>query len=167
MRKQIIVLLLLSGVVMLGQGVRDGNLKTYVSKKGRCEIRYDNGKWHEIVSESKWDAEFGDPINLLSAYFIEFDNVVSEKHLKSMTNGQFRKFGKIRKFKSYKKQINQLIVDYLEFELNYKGKICRYQGLVYRGNGGSVELLFAGELEDMKKSQASIDEFSGGLSFVN
>lgn len=165
-RKQLIILFLLSGVSMLGQDLRDGNLKTYVSNKGRCEIRYDDGKWHEMKKESQWDAEFGDSINLLSAYLLEFDGAVGETRLKSMTKNQFRGL-KVLEFRTYKKTINNLVVDCLEFELNHDGCICKYQGFVFNGKGGSVELLFVGELGDMEKGEGSIDEFSGGLSLIN
>lgn len=167
MKKQITLLFLLSTFALLGQNPTADNSKIYVGKKGLYQIKYNSDQWHEEVNKTAWDAEFGDSYNLLSAYFIEFDIFVSEKHIKSETTGQFKKYGKIRKFNTFKKQINNLTVDYFEFLLDYQGTTCKYQGFIYNGKGGSVELLFAGQLEAMEKNQDSVDGFVNGFSLLN
>lgn len=167
MKKQIIFLFLLASFTILGQNASDTNSKIYIGKKGLYQIKYNTEKWHQEINKTKWDAEFGDRYNLISAYFIEYDYFISEKRLKSETNAQFAEYGKIKKFKTYKKQINNLTVNYLEFELNYNGNTCKYQGFIYNGKGGSIELLFGGQKECSEKSQESIDEFSNGLSLTN
>lgn len=166
MKKQILILFLLSTLTILGQSSLDGNSKVYVSKKGLYQIKYGE-KWHEEIKRTKWDAEFGDKYNLISAYFIEYDYFISEKHLQSATNAQFSEYGRIKKFKTYKKKVNNLEVNYLEFELNYEGNACKYQGFIYNGKGGSIELLFGGQTESIEKNQDSIEEFSNGISLMN
>ena len=166
MKKQITLLFILSTLTLLGQNLSGDNLKTYVGKKGLYQIKYNGEKWHEEINRTKWDVEFGDSYNLLSAYFIEYDYFISEKHIKSTTKAQFAEYGKIKEFKTFKKQINNLPVDCFEFVLNYNNAICKYQGFIYNGKGGSIELLFSGQIESIEKNQDSIDEFSNGLSLI-
>lgn len=166
MKKLISFLVLIATVAMWGQNSLDNNSKIYVSKKGLYQIKYGE-KWHEEMNRTKWDVEFGDRYNLISAYFIEYDYFISEKHLKSQINAQFLEYGKTKKFKTYKKKINNLEVNYFEFELNYSGNTCKYQGFLYNGKGGSIELLFGGQAESMEKNQDSIEEFCNGISVTN
>jgi hypothetical protein len=167
MNKQIIFILLLSTLNVAGQNSSNDSLKTYFGKKGLYQIKYKTEKWHEEKNRTKWDIEFGDKYDLLSAFYIEYDYFISEKHLKSQTKLQFAEYGKIKKFKTYKKLINNLIVNYFEFELNYDTNICRYEGFCYNGNGGTVELMFSGQLESIEKNKNTIEEFSNGFSLVN
>ena len=103
---------------------------------------------------------------MISAYFIEYDYFISEKHLQSTTNAQFSEYGKIKKFKTYKKKVNNLDVNYVEFELNYEGNVCKYQGFIYNGKGGSIELLFGGQTESIVKNLDIIEEFANGISII-
>lgn len=167
MKKLLPLLLFLSTLSAVGQNSLAENSKIYSSKKGLYQLKYNPESWHEEENRSKWDAEFGDRYNLIRAYFIEYDHFLSEKHLKSEINAQFVPYGKIKKFKTFKKEINTISVNYFEFELIYDGSTCKYQGFVYNGKGGSIELLFGGQLESMEKNQESIMQFETGFSLKN
>lgn len=168
MKKQLTLLFLLSAFALLGQNSTGDNSKIFVGKKGLYQIKYNSDKWHqEVNKKTAWDAEFGDSYNLLSAYFIEYDYFISEKHIKSDAINQFKEYGKIKKFRTFKKQIGNLTVDYFEFLLDYQGNTCKYEGFIYNGKGGSVELIFGGQLESMGRNQDSINEFSNGFSLLN
>lgn len=167
MKNCILLLFLLSTLSIFGQNISENNSKIYVGKKGLYQIKYNSNQWHEVINQTNWYVEFGDQYNLLSAYFIEYDYFISEKNIKSKTKAQFKSYGKIKNYKTFIKQINNLSVNYLEFELNYEGNTCKYQGFIYNGKGGSIELLFAGQIESIEKNQDSIEEFSNGLSLIN
>lgn len=167
MKKLIPILIFLSTISTFGQSSLAENWKIYAGKKGLYQIKYNNENWHEEKNRSKWDAEFGDRYNLISAYFIEYDYFLSEKHLKSEINAQFVEYGKIKKFKTFKKEINNILVNYFEFELIYDGNTCKYQGFVYNDKGGSIELIFGGQLESIEKNQESIMQFETGFSLTD
>ena len=86
--------------------------------------------------------------------------------MQSTINAQFSEYGKIKKFKTYKKKVNNLDVNYVEFELNYGGNACKYQGFIYNGKSGSIELLFGGQTESIEKNQDTIEEFYNGISIM-
>ena len=166
MKKSIAILIFLSTLSALGQNSQAKSEKSYVSKKGLYQIKYNSERWHEEKNRSKWDAEFGDQYNLISAYFIEYDYFFSAKNLKSAINAQFVEYGKIKKFNTFKKEINNIAVNYFEFELTYDGNTCKYQGFIYNGKVGSIELIFGGQEQSLEKNQESITEFESGFSFT-
>lgn len=167
MKKQLLFLFLVTTLTLSGQNtVATGTLQTYKGKKGLFRIQYRAQKWHQ-AEKSGWDAEFYDQYNLLTAYYIEYDYFISDHQLKSSLKAEFKGYGKIKKFTSYRKQINGLTVSYFEFQLRYNGNLCTYRGFVHNGKGGSVELLFGGQAEGMIQNLESITEFENGFGPIN
>lgn len=166
MSKKLILLFLLSGFYMIGQTNENSKTETYTSRKGIYQIKYVPENW--ILTESTdWDAQFNDKYNLVNAYFIEYDYFISDKKLKSTIEDEYKEFGKIKNLKIYKKKINDLTVNYFECELDYKDFLYKYQGFIYNGKGGSIQMQYGAQAEAIEQNQNIIDELNNGFSIIN
>lgn len=103
----------------------------------------------------------------MTAYFIEYDYFISDKKIKSTIEDEYKEFGKIKNLKIYKKKINDLTVNYFECELDYNDMLYKYQGFIYNGKGGSIQMQFGAQAEAIEQNQALIDELNNGLSILN
>jgi hypothetical protein len=139
---------------------------TYTSRKGIYKINYNRQSWQKSSEKSEWDAEFHDSYNLINAYFIEYDYFISDKSLKSNIREQYKDFGKIKNLRIYKKEINELEVNYFECELEYNDLEYNYQGFTYNGKGGSIELQFGFQEECSAQCQKLINEFCSGIEII-
>jgi hypothetical protein len=168
MSKKYILIFLFFNIVAIAQNSinSDPNIITYFSRKGVYEIKYNKEHWQKNENNSKWDAEFHDNYNLLNAYFIEFDYFVTDKNLKSTIKEQYQKLGKIKNLKVYKKNINEMSVNYFECELEYNNYIYIFQGFLYNGKGGTMEIQFGAQKEVLKQNQGIIDEFCNGIKEI-
>lgn len=164
MIKKIIILLLLS-YSAIGQ-IQNANTLDYTSRKGVYKIKYAPENWQKSIVNSKWDAEFHDSYNLINAYFIEYDYFISDKSLKSNIKEQFKGYDKIRNLKIYKKKINELEVNYFECELEYNSSIYNFQGFIYNGKGGAIELQFGFQEECGQQCQKLVNEFCSGIEIL-
>jgi hypothetical protein len=164
--KKLILLFLLSGFFSIGQTKNNSKSKTYISRKQVYEIKYNPEHWIKTES-TNWDAEFHDKYNLVNAYFIEYDYFLSDKKLKSIIEEQYKEFGKIKNLKIYKKKINTIEVNYFECELNYNDYLYKYQGFIYNGKGGSIQIQYGAQAEAITQNQNIIDELNNGISIIN
>lgn len=57
-------------------------------------------------------------------------------------------------------------VNYFECELEYNNYMYNFQGFLYNGKGGTMEIQFGLQEEALKQSQAIIDEFCNGIKEV-
>ncbi|HEX8014883.1 MAG TPA: hypothetical protein VF465_06585, partial [Flavobacterium sp.] len=67
----------------------------------------------------------------------------------------------------YKKTINNLEVNYFTCELNYNSYLYKYQGFIYNGKGGSIQIQYGAQAEAIEKNQSIIDELNNGISAIN
>lgn len=160
MMQKILILLLLINCSAIGQSQ---NSDTFTSRKGIYKIKYDSQSWQKNSESSKWDAEFHDSYNLIKAYFIEYDYFISDKSFKSNIRAQFKDYDKIKNLKTYKRKINELEVNYFECELEHNGLIYKFEGFIYNGKGGSMELQFGFQKECWAQCQKLVNEFYSGL----
>ncbi|MBC5836203.1 hypothetical protein G6N05_15050 [Flavobacterium sp. F372] len=161
-------LLLFSSIIAIGQNTTDSdsNILTHICRKGVFEIKYNKEHWQKSNDISKWDVEFHDTHNLVDAYFIEYDYFVSKKNLKSTIKEQYKELGKIKNLKIYDKKINEMNVNYFECELEFNNSTYIFQGFLYNGKGGTMEIQFGVQEEALKQYQAYIDEFCGGIKMI-
>ncbi|RZJ51402.1 MAG: hypothetical protein EOO44_14700 [Flavobacterium sp.] len=161
-----ILLFFLSSLFAIGQAKKTPKLETYTSRKEIYEIKYNPEKW--ILTEtSDWDVQFHDKYNLVNAYFIEYDYFITDKNLKSTIEDEYKEFGKIKNLKITKKKINDLTVNYFECELNYNDMLYKYQGFIYNGKGGSIQMQYGAQAEAIEQNQGIIDEMNNGISVIN
>ncbi|MEO6174479.1 MAG: hypothetical protein ABIP27_04925 [Flavobacterium circumlabens] len=165
MLNRLILLFLLSATCMTGQTKSNTKVETYTSRKKLYEIKYAPERWIR-ADTSDWDVEFHDQYNLVTAYFIEYDYFISDKKLKSTIEDEYKEFGKIKNLKIYKKKINDLTVNYFECELDYNDLLYKYQGFIYNGKGGSIQMQFGAQAEAIEQNKDIIDELSNGISIV-
>ncbi|TCN57498.1 hypothetical protein D0809_13025 [Flavobacterium circumlabens] len=165
MLNKLILLFLLSATCMTGQTKSNTKVETYTSRKKLYEIKYAPERWIR-ADTSDWDVEFHDQYNLVTAYFIEYDYFISDKKLKSTIEDEYKEFGKIKNLKIYKKKINDLTVNYFECELDYNDLLYKYQGFIYNGKGGSIQMQFGAQAEAIEQNKDIIDELSNGISIV-
>jgi ABC-type Fe3+/spermidine/putrescine transport system ATPase subunit len=149
--KKLILLFLLSGFFSIGQTKNNSKSKTYISRKQVYEIKYNPEHWIKTES-TNWDAEFHDKYNLVNAYFIE---------------DKYKEIVKIKNLKNYKKKINTIEVNYFECELNYNDYLYKYQGFIYNGKGGSIQIQYGAQAEAITQNQNIIDELNNGISIIN
>lgn len=162
--KKLYFLFLLAGMTAAAQDASQDNQIIYISKKGLYQIKYDAAQWQqETAVATLWDAEFHDPFHLITAYFIELDYFVPEDRLKSVIKEQFGEYGKIKNLKISKKKINDFEGHFFECELTYNNYRYKYQGFIFNGKGGSVELQFGVQAEGLAQFQSAIDAFCKGL----
>lgn len=161
--KKIIFFFLLSNVAIFGQ-TTSISTDIYISRKGLYQIKYNSEKWHKNLEKTAWDIQFKDKYNLLTAYFMEFDSFIPENKLKTTIKGQFEGLGKIKDLKIYKKTINDLAGNYFEFEFIFKGYSYKYQGFIYNGKGGAIELQFGMQSEAVQQFQHLVDELCNNLT---
>lgn len=168
MSKKSIIFFLFFTILAVAQNtmVTDPNKMTYSSRKGLYEIKYNKELWKKKESNSKWDAEFQDSYNLINAYFIEFDYFVTDKNLKSTLKEQYQKLGRIKNLKIYKKKINEMNVNYFMCELEYNNYKYIFQGFLYNGKGGTMEIQFGAQEEALMQNQRMIDEFCIGIKEI-
>jgi hypothetical protein len=168
MSKKYTLIILFFNIVAVAQNSinSDSNIIKHFSRKGVYEIKYNKEHWQKNENNSKWDAEFHDNYNLLNAYFIEFDYFVTDKNLKSTIKEQYQKLGKIKNLKVYKKNINEMSVNYFECELEYNNYMYIFQGFLYNGKGGTMEIQFGVQEEALKQNQVIIDEFCNGIKEI-
>lgn len=164
MIKKIMVLLILISFNAIGQN-QSSDILTHTSKKGLYKISYNSQNWKKSNEATEWDAEFNDKYNLTQAFFIEYDYFITENKIKSLKS-QFKNLGKIKNLKTYKKKINDLDVDYFEFELSYDGLVYIFQGFNYSGKGGSIEMQFRYQKECSDDCQKRVNEFYSGLEII-
>ncbi|QSB26207.1 hypothetical protein [Flavobacterium sp. CLA17] len=165
MLNKLMLLFLLSAACMTGQTKSNTKVETYTSRKKLYEIKYAPERWIR-ADTSDWDVEFHDQYNLVTAYFIEYDYFISDKKLKSTIEEEYKEFGKIKNLKIYKKKINDLTVNYFECELDYNDMLYKYQGFIYNGKGGSIQMQFGAQAEAIEQNKDIIDELSNGISIV-
>lgn len=165
MLNKLILLFLLSATCMTAQTKSNTKVETYTSRKKLYEIKYAPERWIR-ADTSDWDVEFHDQYNLVTAYFIEYDYFISDKKLKSTIEDEYKEFGKIKNLKIYKKKINDLTVNYFECELDYNDLLYKYQGFIYNGKGGSIQMQFGAQDEAIEQNKDIIDELSNGISIV-
>jgi hypothetical protein len=166
MSKKFILLFFLSSLFAIGQAKKTSKLETYTSRKEIYEIKYNPEKW--IMTEtSDWDVQFHDKYNLVNAYFIEYDYFITDKKLKSTIEDEYKEFGKIKNLKITKKKINDLTVNYFECELDYNDMLYKYQGFIYNGKGGSIQMQYGAQAEAIEQNQNIIDELNNGISIIN
>lgn len=168
MSKKYILIFLLFNIGAIAQSSINSypNIITHYSRKGVYEIKYNKEHWQKTENNSKWDAEFHDNYNLINAYFIEFDYFVTDKNLKSTIKGQYQNLGKIKNLKVYKKKINEMNVNYFECELENNNIVYVFQGFLYNGKGGTMEIQFGVQEEGLKQNQGIIDEFCNGIKEI-
>ena len=151
---------------IFGFGQTENNTKTYISRKGVYEITYNSSQWQKSDETSVWDAEFHDTYNLIKIYFSEFDYFVENKKLKKTITEQFESIGKIKDLKIYLKKINEMEVNYFECKLDYYDSTYIFQGFLYNGKGGTVEIQFGAQQEAVNQNQKLINEFCNGIKTV-
>ncbi|MBZ4042550.1 hypothetical protein [Flavobacterium hibisci] len=166
MLKKLILLFLLSCLFTMGQSKKNSKLDSYISRKGIYEIKYNPENWVRTES-SDWDVEFHDKYNLVNVYFIEYDYFITDKKLKSTIEDEYKEFGKIKNLKISKKKINDLMVNYFECELDYNDILYKYQGFIYNGKGGSIQMQYGAQAEAIEQNQNIIDELNNGISIIN
>ncbi|MDR6761742.1 hypothetical protein J2Y38_001951 [Flavobacterium sp. 2755] len=167
MSKKLILLFLLSSFFAIGQTKNTSKSETYTSRKNIYEIKYNPEHWIKNPESQNWDVEFHDRYNLISAYFIEYDHFIPDKKLKSTIEEQYKEFGKIKNLKIYKKKINNIEVNYFDCELDYNDYLYKYQGFIYNGKGGSIQLQYSAQAEALEQNQNIIDELNNGISIIN
>jgi hypothetical protein len=167
MSKKIFLLFLLSGYFVAAQTKNNPKLETYTSRKEIYEIKYNPQHWTKSPQTETWDVEFRDKYNLISAYFIEYDHFIPDKKLKSTIEEQYKEFGEIKNLKIYKKKVNSIEVNYFECELDYNDYLYKYQGFIYSGKGGSIQLQYGAQAEAIERNQKLIDELNNGISIIN
>lgn len=165
MSKKLTLLFFLSSFCIIGQTKKSAPLETYTSRKEVYEIKYSPDKWIRTES-SDWDVQFHDKYNLVNAYFIEYDYFISDKNLKSTIQDEYKDFGKIKNLKIYKKKINDLTVNYFECELDYNDFLYKYQGFIYNGKGGSIQMQYGAQAEAIEQNQGIIDELNNGITII-
>jgi hypothetical protein len=166
MSKKILFLLLLSSIFATAQNKNNSKLETYTSQKELYQIKYNPEHWIKNPQSENWDAEFHDKYSLVNVYFIEYDYFISDKKLKSTIEDEYKEFGKIKNLKIYKKKINNLEVNYFECELDYNNYLYKYQGFIYSGKGGSIQMQYGAQAEAIEQNQNLIDELNNGISII-
>jgi hypothetical protein len=167
MSQKLIFLFLLSSVFSFGQTKTNSKTETYTSRKELYQIKYNPDHWIKNPESQNWDVEFHDKYNLVNVYFIEYDYFISDNKLKSTIEDEYKEFGKIKNLKIYKKTINNLEVNYFTCELNYNSYLYKYQGFIYNGKGGSIQIQYGAQAEAIEKNQSIIDELNNGISAIN
>ena len=167
MSKNLLLLFLLSSFIAIGQTKKNSKLETYTSRKEVYQIKYNPEHWIRNTDSIDWDVQFHDKYNLVNAYFIEYDYFITDKNLKSTIQDEYKEFGKIKNLKISKKKINDLTVNYFECELDYNDILYKYQGFIYNGKGGSIQMQFGGQAEAIEPNQGIIDELNNGISIIN
>lgn len=167
MSKKLILLFLLSSFFSIGQTKNNSKSESYTSRKNIYEIKYNPEHWIKNPESQNWDVEFHDRYNLINAYFIEYDHFIPDKKLKSTIEEQYKEFGKIKNLKIYKKKINNIEVNYFDCELDYNDFLYKYQGFIYNGKGGSIQLQYSAQAEALEQNQNIIDELNNGISIIN
>lgn len=167
MSKKLILLFLLSGFFMTGQTNQNSKLETYTSRKELYQIKSNPDHWVKNSESESWDVEFHDKYNLITAYFIEYDYFISDKKIKSTIEDEFKEFGKIKNLKIYKKKINNIEVNYYTCALDYNDYLYEYEGFIYSGKGGSIQLQFAAQAEAIAQNRKLVDELNNGFSIIN
>lgn len=167
MSKKLLFLFLLSGFFSIAQTAKtNSQTETYTSRKELYKIAYNPDHWIKNPQSESWDAEFHDKYNLINAYFIEYDYFISDKKLKSTIEDEYKEFGKIKNLKIYKKKINSMTVNYFECELDYNDFLYKYQGFIYNGKGGSIQMQFGAQAEAIEQNQTLIDELNNGILII-
>lgn len=103
---------------------------------------------------------------MIKIYFSEFDYFVNDKKLKKTITDQFASFGKIKDLKLYKKNINDMEVNYFVCKLDYNDLTYVFQGFFYNGIGGTIEIQFGAQTEAVNQNQELINEFCLGLKKI-
>lgn len=167
LQRSIIPLLFLSSVAM-GQlkNSIDADKTTHKSRKGIFEITYNKNQWQQSDSASKWDAEFHDTYKLINIYFIEYDIFIPHENIKKTIQAQFEAFGKIKNIKIYDKTINTMKGSYFECRLNYNNYKFVYQGFLYNGPAGTMEIQFGMQEETKNQYQNTVDAFCNGIKQI-
>ena len=167
MTKKITMFFLLLNAVVFAQSHATKDLTAnHISKKGVYEIKYNTERWQKSNNASLWDAEFHDNYNLINVYFIELDYFVTDKNLKSVIKEQYKGLGEIKNLKLSKKNINGMKVNYFECELEKDDYTYVYQGFLYNGKAGTMEIQFSMQKEAVEQSQEKIDEFCNGIKEI-
>lgn len=168
MNKKYLFLFLFFSAIVTAQNSSesDSNMLTHISRKKVFEIKYNKEHWIKNDIASKWDSEFHDPYNLVNIYFSEFDYFLNKKNLKSILKKQYDGVGKVKKLNIYNKTINKMEGNYFECELEYNNSTYIFQGFVYNGKGGTMEIQFGLQEEALKQYQESINEFCNGIKEV-
>ncbi|OXG06347.1 hypothetical protein BC749_10285 [Flavobacterium araucananum] len=167
MVKKLIFLFVLSSFAMTGQKKSDSKSETYISRKEIYQIKYNPDHWIKSTEPSSWDAEFHDKYNLINAYFSEYDYFITDKNLKSTIEEEYKEFGKIKNLKITKKKINDITVNYYTCELDYNDYLYKYQGFIYNGKGGSIQIQYGAQAEAIEPNQNIIDELNNGITVIN
>lgn len=169
MSKKYFYLFLFFSVIVSAQNCTetDSTILTLISRKKVFEIKYNKEHWIKNDQPSKWDSEFHDPYNLVNIYFSEFDYFFNTKNLKLILKKQYEGVGKVKKLNIYNKTINKMEGNYFECELEYNDSVYIFQGFVYNGKGGTMEIQFGLQEEALKHYQESINEFCNGISVLN
>ena len=167
MSKKLIVLFLLSGFLSIGQTKNNSNLESYTSRKELYKIKYNPDHWIKSPESDSWDVEFKDKFSLVTAYFIEYDYFISDKKMKSTLEEEFKDFGKIKNLKISKKKVNNTEVNYYTCELDYNDYLYKYQGFIYNGKGGSIQMQYGAQAEAIEQNQKIIDELNNGFTIIN
>lgn len=160
------LLLLNVGTFAQNQSATEPTTASYISKKGVYEITYNTEHWQKSNEASLWDAEFQDNYNLINVYFIELNYFVTDKNLKTVIKDQYNGLGEIKDLKISKKTINGMKVNYFECELESNDYVYVYQGFLYNGKAGTMEVQFSMQKEAVEQSQAKIDEFCKGIKEI-
>ncbi|WP_369765410.1 hypothetical protein [Flavobacterium sp. WC2429] len=166
MLKKHILLFLFYPLITIGQVIPSTDTTIYKSRKGIFEIKYNNNHWIKSDLTSKWDAEFHDTYNLLNAYFIEYDYFVPEKNIKKTLKSQYAEFGKIKNLKIYDKMIHDMKVKYFTCTLDFNNYTYIFQGFLYNGKAGTMQIQFGAQQEAIKQYQVYIDEFCSGITQI-
>ena len=167
MSKKLIFLFLLSSIFAIGQTKNNSKSETYTSRKDLYQIKYNPEHWIKNLESEGWDVEFNDKYNLITSYFIEYDYFISDKKIKSTIEEEFQEFGKIKNLKIYKKKVNNIEVNYYTCELDYNDYLYKYEGFIYNGKGGSIQLQFAAQAEAIEPNRKLIEELINGFSIIN
>lgn len=167
MSKKVFLLFLLSGFFSIAQTKNNSKSEIYTSRKELYQIKHNPDHWIKNPESQNWDVEFHDKYNLITAYFIEYDHFIPDKKLKSTIEEQYISFGNVKNLKIYKKKVNNIEVNYFECELDYNDYLYKYQGFIYNGKGGSIQLQYGAQAEAIEKNQNLIDELNNGFSIMN
>ena len=153
------LIFLLSTLACLGQE----STQRFVSRKGVYQITYNPSHWVQQEDATLWDAAFHDTYNLVNCFFSEYDYFISEAQMKRMIKGQFKGLGSLKKLRLYPKTIQGLAVTYFDCSLKYAAGVCHYEGFVYNGKGGAVQITFGYQEESPPALRELITEFYSGL----
>jgi hypothetical protein len=160
MRKLAICVFLLLGIFAFAQ------TETVETKKKVYRITYNESEWSR-EKETKWDLQFADNMKLITAYVFEFNYYVTDDKMENIVIDQFKSSGKVKNYKVEKRELNGMTVNYFQCELRYADIDYVYQGFLYNGPGGTVELYFRSQKESLAFHQKKIDEFCKGFRLAN